>query len=565
MMLTVHQLAKSFALKTLFDNVTFTLNRGDRAALAGPNGCGKTTLLRILACQEMADSGTVTKEPGLRVGYLAQGFADFATTFTGNSEVSGEVAEDLPVNVIIGRAAGDPRVLEPELAEVSMQLARRPADGALQTRYDELLRRISTADSGCAAAILAGLGLDALPDDLPAGLLSGGQKTRLGLALLLLDNPQLLLLDEPTNHLDIGMLEWLEDWLTGFPGTALIVSHDRVFLDNTVDRVLSLDPLQKTVVEYAGSYSDFEAQRAAEVQKQWSAYYDQQAEIRRVTQDIQRTREQAAGSEWRASSVKRGGPIMTMKGYKDYKRSMAKGVAKKAKSRTRKLERYLDDEDRVEKPKRMRDMRLDFAGTPHLGRSVIDLEDLSIGYDLEKPLLQGVWRSVAPGARIVISGPNGSGKSTLLHTIAGTLPPLAGEVKLGPSVKLGIMTQEQTNLEPYLTALDTVSDAFENETAARTFLAYFLFTGEEPLLQNSQLSYGQRARLELARLVVDGCNVLLLDEPINHLDIPSRDQFKQALAQFDGTVLAVVHDRAFIGRFAEVLWWLEEGELVSSM
>jgi ATP-binding cassette subfamily F protein 3 len=256
---------------------------------------------------------------------------------------------------------------------------------------------------------------------------------------------------------------------------------------------------------------------------------------------------------------------MAMKGYKDYKRSMAKGVAKKAKSRTRKLERYLEDEERVEKPKRSRDMRLDFAGPPHLGRSVITLEDLSIGYDPQAPLLQGVWRSVAPGARIVLSGPNGGGKSTLLNTIAGRLPPLAGEVKLGPSVQLGVMTQEQTGLDPRLTPLATVAHAFENETAARTFLAYFLFTGEEPLLQNKQLSFGQRARLELARLVVQGCNVLLLDEPINHLDIPSREQFEQALGQFDGAVLAVLHDRAFIGRFADALWWLEAGELAVTL
>ena len=243
-MLTVHQLAKSFALKTLFDNVTFSLNAGERVALVGPNGCGKTTLLRILAGLETADSGTITRKPSLRVGYLAQGFSDQPENF----EVSGE----MPVKEIIGRAAGDPRFLETDLAEVTLQLAKKPQDGRLQSRYDALLRRISTADSGRAAVILAGLGLDEVPDDLPLGRLSGGQKTRLGLALVLLGDPQLLLLDEPTNHLDIAMLEWLEEWLDGFPGAALIVSHDRVFLDRTVDRVLALDPLARTVTEYAG-------------------------------------------------------------------------------------------------------------------------------------------------------------------------------------------------------------------------------------------------------------------------------------------------------------------------
>jgi ATP-binding cassette subfamily F protein 3 len=555
-MLTVHQLAKSFALKTLFENVTFTLNSGDRLALVGPNGCGKTTLLRIIAGEETADSGVVTREPGLRAGYLAQGFSNTP----GSSRFSGIMNATL--SGVIGRAAGDPRILEPELAAVSAQLAARPNDAALQQRYDDLLRRMRGGDAGRAGAILAGLGLDTLPGDLPLRLLSGGQKTRLGLALVLLDDPRLLLLDEPTNHLDIAMLEWLEDWLSAFPGAALIVSHDRVFLDRTVDRVLALDPLVKTTAEYAGNYTDYEAQKAAALEKQWSAYHDQQQEIRRIKQDIQRTREQAAGSEYRASSVKRGGPIMAMKGYKDYKRSMAKGVAQKAKARAGKLERYLEDEERVEKPKRLRSMKLDFAESAHLGRFVIALEDLSIGYDQDAPLLSGIRQSVPPDARIVISGPNGSGKTTLLRTITGSLPPLAGAVKIGPSVKLGVMTQEQTNLDPSLTPLSTVRHAFENETAARTFLAYFLFTGDEPLLRNEALSYGQRARLELARLVVQGCNVLLLDEPINHLDIPSRDQFEEALSQFDGAVLAVVHDRAFIGRFAEEIWWIEGGELV---
>jgi ATP-binding cassette subfamily F protein 3 len=194
---------------------------------------------------------------------------------------------------------------------------------------------------------------------------------------------------------------------------------------------------------------------------------------------------------------------------------------------------------------------------------VIDMEDLSVGYDPLAPLLEGIWRGVAPGARIAISGPNGGGKTTLLRTIAGDLPPLAGRVRLGPSVRLGVMTQEQTNLDPAQSPLQTVRYAFDTETDARTFLAYFLFTGDEPLLENGRLSYGQRARLELARLVLQGCNVLLLDEPINHLDIPSREQFEQALASFAGAVLAVVHDRVFIRRFAEALWWVEDGELLT--
>jgi ATP-binding cassette subfamily F protein 3 len=246
-------------------------------------------------------------------------------------------------------------------------------------------------------------------------------------------------------------------------------------------------------------------------------------------------------------------------GYKDYQQGIAKKVAKKSKAREKKLERYLESEERVEKPGQSRTMRLDLADSAHLGQSVLTLVDLAVGYEAGRPLVSDLRLDALPGARIVITGPNGSGKTTLLRTIAGRLAPLAGRVERGPSVKLGYMTQEQTGLDPALSPLQTVRPAFDNETAARTFLSYFLFTGEEPLKPNSQLSYGQRARLALAKMVLAGCNVLLLDEPINHLDIPARSRFEEALSSFEGTVLAVLHDRYFIERFASEIWWVEQG------
>jgi ATP-binding cassette subfamily F protein 3 len=545
-MLTVHHLTKSFDLQTLFENVTFSLNSGERMGLVGPNGCGKTTLLRILAGQEPADSGHVRRDAHLRIGYLPQGLAlDAALTL-------GEV---------VAQVSDSPAALESELAAAAAALGEQPADPSLQARYDDLLRRIQSAESGRAAAVLAGLGLDRVPPGLPVSRLSGGQQTRLALALTLLGDPQLLLLDEPTNHLDIAMLEWLESWLIACPCAVLIVSHDRAFLDRTVQRVLVIDLRTRRAREYAGNYSDYLEQHQAEIEKQWAAYQDQQMEIRRMQQDVQRLKAQAAYTERQASSVRIGGEIMKLKGMKDYQRTIAKKVAKKAASRQKKLDRYLDSEERVEKPQREWQMKLAFGEAAHHSQWAIRMEQLSVGYLPGQPLLERLSLALRPGQRVALTGPNGCGKTTLLRTLGGQLPPLSGAVRLGASTRLGYMTQDQSSLDAASTALETVMPCFANQTEARSFLAYFLLTGDEPLKPNALLSYGQRARLMLALLVAQGCNCLLLDEPINHLDIPSRAQFEQALAAFDGAVLAVVHDRYFIERFAEEVWWAGQGAI----
>ena len=534
-MLTAHHISKSFNINPILEDVSFTLNKGDRVGLIGPNGSGKTTLLKIILGQLEPDQGLITFTPkNLEIGYLAQAF---------------EPDPNVPLGDLINQTYGNPEKFQKEIEILAQALAVDPENNVLQQSYDAALKEleVSRPPADHPRSVLNSLGLGEVPDDTLVSKLSGGQKTRVALVMVLLSAPEILILDEPTNHLDIAMLKWLETWINNFKGAVLIVTHDRTFLDNTVNRILDLDPDTHTLREYHGNFSSYLEQYLKEREKHLSAYRDQVYEIRRIKQDIARTKQHAYQVEISTTS-RQPGP-----------RRYAKKVARKAKSRQKKLDRFIKSDEHVEKPKQSWQMKLEFQQKYHQSQDVLRLENLSVGYQNQQPLIKDLHFSIRSGARIALTGPNGRGKTTLLRTIAGILEPQAGTIHLGPSIKLGYMSQEQELLDMSKNALSTIlSDAQINETDARSFLHFFLFSGDDALRPVMELSFGERARLTLATLVVQGCNFLFLDEPINHLDIPSRSLFEQALTQFNGTVLAVVHDRYFIQRFATEIWILDE-------
>lgn len=539
-MLVVSALSVRFrgASDPLFYDVSFVVNHGDRVALVGPNGVGKSTLLKAILGQQDYQNGSVRFNPShLRVAYLTQGL-DFA-------QDEGRTVGDVVLPQLATIEAAEARL---EQLATEMTKAAENDLGQLMQVYDEALASLelqsASLDEAKAEKLMAGLGLAHVDWQTPVWLLSGGQKTRLGIVAMLVQDPQLLILDEPTNHLDIEALEWLEAWLQDFDGGVLMVSHDRSFIDRTVNRIVALEDGSARVFE--GNYRDYVQTLQTEYEKQWAAWRDQEVEIERMKADIRRTMDKATKRE---NATKN-----------DFQRRLAKKVAKRAKSKEARLDRYLISDDRVEKPKSTWRLKLDFSDLPSPGKDVLRCENLAVGYDF--PLLSGLNLSLRAGERIVLLGPNGHGKSTLLKTFIGELAPLDGRVHCGQSVQIGYLAQGQDVLDANSTPLGTIQRVKAmSETDTRNFLHYFLFSGDDALRLVKDLSYGERARLMLARLIAMGANLLVLDEPINHLDVQSREQFEQALSVFPGSVLAVVHDRYFVERFATTIWEIENHTL----
>lgn len=541
-MLAVSNLSKSFGIKPILSNVSFTVKSGERLGLVGPNGCGKTTLLRILSGLEPPDYGSVRFTPARpRLGYLPQGLF---------------VAADETIGDYLDRFQNDVDQLSIRLAEISEWMAINPNLPGLQDEYDGILQKMSMPgiSQDEKRIVLHQLELDHFAENTPITFLSGGQKTRLALAGILISNPQFLLLDEPTNHLDIEMLEWLEGWLTHSTFTLIVVSHDRAFLDSVTTGILELNSVSHQIHEYPGNYTSYQNQKASEKKRQMDAYQEQQEEI-------QKLRESAAHLRGITRFRKGGKGDSGDKFARGFFANRTKGTVGRAKQIEKKIEQILTAE-KIEKPGETWQLKVEFNDASSGSRDALRLESLSIGYDPDHPLVTDINQTIRFGQKIALIGKNGSGKSTLLKTVVGHVQPLAGEIAVGASIRIGYMDQEQKGLPAHTTPLKVVSEYFPaSETDTRAFLSKFLFFGDNVFTPVSDLSFGERARLYLAILVAQGCNLLLLDEPINHLDIPSRIRFEEALNHYNGTLLAVVHDRYFIQNATTTIWKLENRRL----
>ena len=511
MLLQVQQVTRRFGADVLFENVNMDIPENGRVALVGRNGAGKSTLIRMIAGIDAPDEGQIVTKKGLTVGYLAQD-AGLDTTNTIWNEMA-SVFKDLQDQ--------EQRLhdLESEISDPAV-IADTEKLAKVSDAYDQLQTDFKARNGyGYRAEIrgvLHGFEFGETDYDRPVTELSGGQKTQLALAKLLLEKRDLLILDEPTNHLDVETLTWLEGYIQSYKGALLIVSHDRYFLDRIVSEVY--DMAAGTLTQYHGNYSQFVDQKAAQLRREWKEYEKQQDKISKLEDFVNR-------NIVRASTTKR------------------------AQARRKQLEKM----DRIERPEND-DRVARFEFTPHRqsGNIVLEADQLAIGYTADHVLADPVNLDVKKHQAIAIVGPNGVGKSTLLKTLLGKIPAIRGQFRFGTGVDTGYYDQEQASLHDKKTVLAELWDDHPTtpEGDIRTILGSFLFTGEDVDKLVHSLSGGEKARLLLTKLAMKHDNFLILDEPTNHLDIDSRQVLENTLNDFDGTILFVSHDRYFINQVA---------------
>ena len=520
-MLKADSLCKAHDAEPLFTDATFTLGSGDRTGLVGPNGTGKTTLLRILAGLEVPDAGSVTTGPDDRIGLLHQQAPD----------------ADLTVHDFLRQSIGEVYELDERMRALEVRIAETRGGGRELAEYGAAQERFGALDGWTFHAAIddarSNLAIAHLPSRARFRELSGGEQARVMLAGVLLARPTVLLLDEPTNHLDLGGLRWLEGYLGSFPGAVLVVSHDRRFLDNAVRRIFELDGVSDQLATYTGGYTDYRAEKHHRFERLLEEFRAQDRYRRQLEADIARTRGQALHTERTAGGL-----------GSDKLKRYAKKVAKKAKARERRLRRQMAQAEWIANPEKAPSFTLSLDGVSTGGRRLALLE--RAGVDLgDRPVLDEVDLVVRGRERVAIVGENGAGKTTLLGLLSGELEPLRGRRELDASV--AVLPQSHHGLPLERGVLDFYrSRVVAYEEDARAFLGHFLFEQDQLHRPIGGLSPGERSRLLIAVLVSSGAELLLLDEPTNHLDFDSIDVVEEALRQFRGTIVAVTHDREFI-------------------
>ena len=508
-LLTLQNVTKSFAMNTVLKDINLTLQAGSRMGLVGVNGCGKSTLFKLISGAMEPDEGTISLSKGARVGVLTQ---------------DADIQSDLTIQQELERVFEPVREMERKLRQMEAEMAEKHDDPAafdqLSHAYSRLMDRFEGAGGyewpSRIQGVLAGLGFARGREQQPANLLSGGEKTRLCLARLLLTQPELLMLDEPTNHLDLQSVEWLEDTLKKYRGTVLVISHDRYFLNAVCDCMAEIS--MRRLTQYEGNYDRFAVQRQANLERQLKEYKMQQAEIARQEAIIAR--------------------------YRMYNREKS---IRAAESREKRLEKM----EKLEKPVSEQKVRFSFEARRRSGDDVLIAKELSKGFD-GRTLFEHFNLHLRAGDRVAVIGANGVGKTTLLKLITGQLPPDSGTVVYGSNVDVGYYDQQQSGLHPEKDVLNELWDDFPRLEIDRVrgVLALFLLTGDDVFQPISTLSGGEKGRVALAKLMLRKDNLLLLDEPTNHLDMDSREVLEDALDDFDGTLLTVSHDRYFINRVA---------------
>ena len=521
MILSCQNISKAFVENQVLKNVSFHIEDHEKAAIVGINGAGKTTLLRIIVGEMTPDDGQVVLARDKTLGYLAQ---------NSTVDTSHTIYEELL------SVKADLLRLEEKIRECENNMKHADGDALedLMKQYTSLTHAFETGGGYLyrseLVGVLKGLGFTEDEFSKPVATLSGGQKTRVALGRLLLQNPDLIILDEPTNHLDMTSIAWLETYLLNYKGAVLIVSHDRYFLDRIAGKVIEID--QSKATTFMGNYSDYAVKKEQLRVAAWNAYMNQQREIKHQEEVIEKLK-----SFNREKSIKR------------------------AESR----EKMLDRIEVIEKPSEVRtDMKLTLTPRILSGNDVLTVEHLSKSFDSHK-LFTDVNFEIKRGEHVAIIGDNGSGKTTLLKILNGLVPADQGTFRLGSNVEIGYYDQEHHVLHSEKTLFEEISDDYPylNNTQIRNVLAAFLFTGEDVFKRISDLSGGERGRVSLAKLVLSNANFLILDEPTNHLDIMSKEILEDALNGYEGTILYVSHDRYFINRTAHRILDLTEGQFVS--